>query len=134
MNIRILIRQEKRSTKNIKSEYIYYTFFMVIMCWFVDNVARLISLTFEDLQQSTTCHRVSERQASVNWFTCTRTWALLSLKFYLRPIWYFSNSLSLSLHLSPLSLSFSICQAQTILQVNEFHVQTKQNTELNCTK
>ena len=61
MNIRILIRQEKRSTKNIKSEYIYYTFFMVIMCWFVDNVARLISLTFEDLQQSTTCHRVSER-------------------------------------------------------------------------
>ena len=61
MNIRILIRQEKSSTKNIKSEYIYYTFFMVIMCWFVDNVARLISLTFEDLQQSTTCHRVSER-------------------------------------------------------------------------
>ena len=81
MNIRILIRQEHYSTKNIKSEYIYYIFFMVIMCWFVDNVARLISLTFEDLQQSTTCHSEWEGQTSVNWFTYTRTSeALLSLK------------------------------------------------------
>ena len=126
--MRILIRKEHSSTKNIKFEYIYYIFFMVIMCWFVDNVARLISLTFEDLQQSTTCQ--CERQASVNWFTCTRTTALLSLK-----VLRFTHliHLLLSLYLF-LSLSLSLCQAQTILQVNEFHVQTKQKHRVKLYK